>query len=204
MVLLEMSQLLLLSGGIDSAALAAWLRPELSLTVDYGQRCAHGEIIAATEICRELGLDHLVLQIVSPELGSGDLAGKEPNPLAPAPEWWPFRNQFLITVGAMVAIEKGFRELLFGSVATDRVHADGGPAFFSAINRLLACQEGDIFVRTPALELSSEQVVKQSGIALEVLAWSHSCHTRNLACGECRGCRKHLQTFADLGIHPID
>jgi 7-cyano-7-deazaguanine synthase len=199
-----MSRLLLLSGGIDSSALAAWLRPEISLTVNYGQRCAEAEIVAAGQICQELGLDHVVVEMACPELGSGDLAGKEPSRIAPVPEWWPFRNQFLITVGAIVAVEKDVRELLFGSVATDRAHADGGPAFFLAMNRLLACQEGEIIVRTPALELSSEQLVLMSGIKPEILAWSHSCHTGNLACGECRGCRKHLQTFTELGFIPLD
>ena len=31
---------LLLSGGMDSIALAFWKRPEIAITIDYGQRAA--------------------------------------------------------------------------------------------------------------------------------------------------------------------
>jgi 7-cyano-7-deazaguanine synthase len=32
-----------------------------------------------------------------------------------------------------------------------------------------------------------------------VLAWAHSCHTGVLACGRCRGCVKHYETWRELG-----
>jgi hypothetical protein len=39
-----LSEVLLLSGGIDSSALAAWRRPTQTLVIDYGQISAPGEI----------------------------------------------------------------------------------------------------------------------------------------------------------------
>lgn len=39
---------LLLSGGLDSTAIAAWQRPDVCVTVDYGQRPARGELAAST------------------------------------------------------------------------------------------------------------------------------------------------------------
>jgi 7-cyano-7-deazaguanine synthase len=38
---------LLLSGGMDSVALAYWLRPDVAFTIDYGQLSAEGELRSA-------------------------------------------------------------------------------------------------------------------------------------------------------------
>ncbi|MDZ7654290.1 MAG: 7-cyano-7-deazaguanine synthase [Burkholderiaceae bacterium] len=118
---------LLLSGGLDSLAIAHWLRPELAVTIDYGQLAAAAEIVAATQICRTLGIDHHVVSVDCRALGSGDMAGRRPVALAPASEWWPYRNQLLITLAAMWAIPRGVGQLLIGTVASDGSHADGRP-----------------------------------------------------------------------------
>ena len=67
---MAVNELLLLSGGMDSIALAWSLRPKLSLTVDYGQLPAKGEIQAASAVCAELGLAHRVLTLDCNSLGS--------------------------------------------------------------------------------------------------------------------------------------
>lgn len=38
---------LLLSGGMDSISVAFWKRPEIAISIDYGQRAAEAEITAA-------------------------------------------------------------------------------------------------------------------------------------------------------------
>ena len=43
-----MKTALLLSGGMDSIAIAWWKRPDIALTLDYGQQAANAEIKAAT------------------------------------------------------------------------------------------------------------------------------------------------------------
>jgi 7-cyano-7-deazaguanine synthase len=35
-----------------------------------------------------------------------------------------------------------------------------------------------------------------------VLAWAHSCHISDFACGQCRGCVKHYKTWEALGWDP--
>src|SRR5690242_18606450 len=88
---------ILLSGGIDSVALAFWKRPSTAITVNYGQRAAVAEVRAAAQVSRLLGMRHEVLEIDCSTLGSGDLANSPPAPLAPTTDWWPFRNQLLVT-----------------------------------------------------------------------------------------------------------
>jgi len=199
MGVVEMSRLLLLSGGMDSVALAWHLRPELSLTIDYGQRPAEGEIRAAQAICEELHLRHKVLHIDCGTLGSGDLADKAALPVAPMPEWWPYRNQLLLTFAAGVAINEGTQHVVFGAVASDRSHADGRMEFFDAMNHVLSIQEGAVVVETPAILESTVELCQRVRVPHTILAWSHSCHVGSFACGVCRGCHKHRESMRELG-----
>lgn len=190
---------LLLSGGMDSIAVAVWKRPDVCLTVDYGHKAAKGEIRAASLICKELDLIHEVIQVDCSSLGSGDLAGLRPAKIAPVPEWWPFRNQLLVTFAVMRAISLGVNEIMVGSVRTDSTHLDGTAEFYRLLHSVVAFQEGNIQVSAPAIYLTTAEVIRRSGIKPELLAYSHSCHTGELACGQCRGCNKHRDVMAELG-----
>lgn len=190
---------ILLSGGIDSIALAFWKRPDWAVTVDYGQKPAATEIRTAKQICSELGISHEVLSVDCSSLGSGDLAGSSPLKGSPSPEWWPFRNQLLVTIASMRAIQLEVQALLLGAVKSDSFHVDGTEVFFQAIDQLMFMQEGGIRISTPAINLTSEELVKISGIPISLLAWAHSCHVSEVACGNCRGCYKHQSIMDKLG-----
>jgi 7-cyano-7-deazaguanine synthase len=190
---------LLLSGGMDSTALAWGIRPDLAITIDYGQQSAGGEIRAATAVCAALNLKQRLIQIDCRALGSGDMAGTMPHPLAPVTEWWPFRNQLLITLAAAAAIQEGVRKIIFGTVSSDRSHADGRLEFFESMSRLLRLQEGGVGIEVPAISETSVSLCRKVEIPFEILAWSHSCHVADYACGTCRGCLKHRETMRELG-----
>jgi 7-cyano-7-deazaguanine synthase len=194
-----MSELLLLSGGIDSIALAAWRTPAICLTVDYGQQSASGEIGASEQVCKSLGLRHEVLRAAIPTLGSGRMAGDLNSPYSPHVEFWPFRNQYLITLASMLAISRGCNSVLIGTVSTDHRHRDGSPTFLNLMRETILHQEGEIELLAPAADLTSEQLVRASGVDHSVLGWAHSCHSSSLACGSCPGCNKHSQVMNALG-----
>lgn len=197
-----MSRALLLSGGLDSIALAYWQKPDRAFTVDYGQASAAGEIRAATTVSRLLGISHEVLRADCSSLGSGDLLNRPPDPRAPATEWWPFRNQMLVTFAAMRAVALGVGEIMVGSVATDGFHLDGTAEFYGRLDALLTYQEGNIRVSAPAIALTSVELIRRSGAGPDLLACGHSCHTAPFACGQCRGCEKHRDVFRELGYEP--
>lgn len=189
---------LLLSGGMDSIALAFWKRPAVAITVDYGQRAARAEILAARHVAGELGINHETVSVDCSALGSGDMAGSLALTQAPVSEWWPYRNQLLATLGAMKAIGFGASELMMGSVASDATHVDGTPPFYALLDQLSAMQEGGMRVTAPALGMTTSELVRLSAIPREIIAWAHSCHTSSLACGDCRGCYKHRQVMREL------
>lgn len=197
-----MSTALLLSGGMDSTAIAFWYRPDLAITINYGHASAMGEKRAASAVASELGIDHAFLTTNIAEIGSGDLAGTKPHKDAPATEWWPYRNQFLLTVASMRCLGDGISKLMIGALRTDGFHADGTPTFISAFNDLIIMQEGELEVVAPAIHLSAAELVRESEIPRELLSWAHSCHKSDIACGNCRGCWKHQETMQELYGEP--
>lgn len=194
-----MKNALLLSGGMDSLALAYWKKPDVAFTVDYGQLAAEAEILASTQVCQELGIEHHILRIDCRTLGSGDMAGTKEDNLAPASDWWPYRNQLLLTLVAMKAVALNVSHLWIGTVKSDGVHLDGTPEFVDLIDRLLSYQEGGLRISAPAINLSTTDLIREANVPPSLLAWAHSCHKANVACGQCRGCNKYIQVYQELG-----
>lgn len=194
-----MKAALLLSGGMDSLSLAWWKRPHLAFTLNYGQLAAKAEIAASSAICERLKIPHHVLDIDCRALGSGDMAGNSADELAPQSDWWPYRNQMLVTLAAMKAISFGVTHLWLGTVKSDGSHKDGTQEFISTISALMTLQEGGMVVEAPAIEFSTEELIRISGIPADHLAWAHSCHKTDVPCGNCRGCNKYFEVFKEIG-----
>lgn len=196
---------LLLSGGMDSIAIAWWKRPDWAITVDYGQKAAAAEIVAATQVCKELGIEHDVIVVDCNALGSGDMAHAAPDVLATTSDWWPYRNQLIITLACMRAISRQVQMLYIGTVKSDgESHRDGTRDFLCRMDDLTAYQEGGIRVLAPAIDLTTVELVRMAAVPSGLLAWAHSCHKAEIACGNCRGCNKYLAVLADLGHEYAD
>ncbi len=183
---------LLMSGGLDSAALAHWLRPDVCVTIDYGQIAAKGEMAASSAICTALELECRRITVDLSALGSGSMAGRPPAPDAAAIEFWPYRNQMLVTLAAMMLAPEGLTEIMVGAVATDR-HADGKAPFFRALDRVMSLQNGGVRVTAPARHLSTPSLLRKSAFPYDLIGLTFSCHVNEFACGQCGGCLKHRE-----------
>ena len=187
-------RILLFSGGIDSTVLAWWLRPERLLFVDYGQVAAAGEQRAAEAVASALGLPLEMRTVDLRTFGHGSMAGGSSlNP--EAPEFWPYRNQMLVTLAAMAYADQQPDSILLGSVAGDEVHPDGTDAFRAAMDALL-CVQSRTKLDTPGAGFTTEQLIERTSAPITLLGWTFSCHTGEWACGTCRGCVKHEQVMA--------
>jgi 7-cyano-7-deazaguanine synthase len=184
---------------MDSISIAWWKRPDVALFVDYGQKPASAEEAAGRAACDAMGLRYEKIRADCSSLGSGDMAGAAALDIAPVPEWWPFRNQLILTLAGAAALRLGVTQLVIGALATDVEHADGRKSFIDAISNLMEMQEGGLTVSAPAVDMTGVELVQRSGIPQAVLAWAHSCHLGDLACGRCRGCVKHYLTWKALG-----
>lgn len=189
---------LLLSGGLDSATLAYVHQPDLTVTVDYGQCCADAEIQASSQIADQLNLEHEVIEADCKSLGAGTMAGRQETDLGDAPEWWPYRNQLVITLVAMDVVRRGADRLLVGAVADDQSHADGRAKFFELMDSLLSFQEGNLRLEAPAIERTTEEFVREANPPKSLLGWTHSCTASNAACGECSSCKKRQRVLTRI------
>jgi len=200
-----MNRCILLSGGVDSIALCYWLRPKLAITINYGQAPAEAEIAASREVCRVLAIQHEVIKADCSEIGLGNMVAdggaqrdSELSSVAPTPEWWPFRNQLLVTIAAARCLARGYNQVIIGTVKSDGQHRDGTREFVRLMNALLAHQEGRVTFVAPAIGMTSTELVLRSGVPRSLLCWAHSCHTGDLPCCNCRGCAKYVEVMRTL------
>jgi 7-cyano-7-deazaguanine synthase len=193
------SKVLLLSGGLDSTSIASWLKPERCLGINYGQKSAAAELRAGAAIAGDLGLAFEHVTVDASAIGGGLMSGSQGFSDG-SPEWWPYRNQLLVTVAAAWAVTRGHDEVLVGTVAGDGDrHADGRPHFYDLMNELLRFQEGHLSVSAPAIGLTATELIDVSGVSDRALGWTHSCHVSNIPCNRCPGCVKRTQVLTAAG-----
>lgn len=190
---------ILLSGGMDSSALACWKRPDVAFNINYGQLSAKAERNAARKIANSLSIPLIEIDVDCSSLGSGDLAGKDKLQVGNKSDWWPYRNQLILTIAATKALVYGCKELMIGTVASDGEHLDGTQEFVEKINELISYQEGNLSITAPALNHMTEELIEVSGIPERLLLQTYSCHKANIPCFECRGCNKNQLTLSKLG-----
>jgi len=189
--------LMLLSGGLDSAAVAALARPARALFVNYGQLSAEAERIAARAVAQHLHLELDELDVDLAAVGSGLLTGGPQPAAAPTSEWFPFRNQHLVTIAAAHALAHNLDAVLLGTVYGDGDrHVDSTPRFVSTLDTLVRHQEGEIRVLAPHINSPSHELLMRSGLPDDVISKTHSCHVANVACGECPGCIRRAELLA--------
>lgn len=194
-------RVLLLSGGMDSSSIAYVERPQYAININYGQKSAVAERTAARAISSILNIELIEVDIDCSVLGSGDLKGTNALSIGSESDWWPYRNQLILTLAAAKAVELGCVELLIGTVASDGHHKDGTVKFVKLISDLFAFQEGGLKVSAPAITSEAVSYIQQNKVPLNILGLTHSCHKANFPCCECRGCYKHQNTMEDLGFY---
>lgn len=191
---------ILLSGGIDSICLAYGLKPDVAYTIDYGQIAANREIYVSRFICKQLNIEHKIIKVDCSSLGAGTLINADEIENSPSEEWWPYRNQLLVTLALMHGIKDKINELYLASVKSDQFHKDGTKKFYRLINDLSEYQEGKIRVLCNTTGYFSHELALSFNVPQYLLTIAHSCHKSNLACGNCSGCIKQLRVRAELGI----
>jgi 7-cyano-7-deazaguanine synthase len=190
----------LLSGGIDSICLTYGIKPAIAYTIDYGQTVAKREIYVSKFICEELNIEHKIIKVDCKNLGSGTLANSENLSISPSEEWWPYRNQLIITLALMQGIKDEIKELHLATVKSDEFHKDGTKKFYEYINKLVYFQEGEISVKCETNDYYSHELANKYNVPLKLLSIAHSCHISNIACGKCSGCIKQMRIRFELKI----
>jgi 7-cyano-7-deazaguanine synthase len=207
----------LLSGGMDSAVVAAMARERgfavHALSVAYGQR-HDSELKAAERVCRMLDVaQHKVVHIDLRSIGGSALTadidvpeqGGDGIPVT----YVPARNTIMLSIALGWAEVLNAGDIFCGVNAVDYSgYPDCRPAFITAFQNLaqVATKAGvegtPMQIHAPLMDMGKDAIVKQ-GLRLGVdFAQTVSCYqadAEGFACGHCDACRLRAQGFADAG-----
>lgn len=193
-----MRSLLLFSGGIDSTALLYWKKPEIALLINYGQVTFEAEQKAAFEIAKSTNIPLITHSLKLDLDGSGTLAGEQFAHYNRYSEFWPFRNQLLLTIALIFAVKNDLGHVMLGLTKSDDLFKDNSDLFIRKMDDLSRFQEYNVKISAPAIGLSVQELVQISKVPINLLAWAHSCNTSNLPCGKCPSCQKYINVFSTL------
>lgn len=175
----------LMSGGIDSAACAAFLTAQdfriSALFVDYGQAALNQERAAVQSLASALGIKVRELAFKgAASFGPGELVG---------------RNAFLVF--AALFATRGQSNLIALGLHSGTPYYDCSPAFIDTINRAVTeYTDNAVQVIAPFVEWTKRNVYDyfmQAGLPIER---TYSCETGGeRTCGSCASCldRKALE-----------
>ena len=214
----------LLSGGMDSATVAAYAAAQgyelVALTVDYGQRHSV-ELEAAQRVAATLGVvDHRLVRMDLRAIGGSALTDDSlAVPKGRAAEsigagvpitYVPARNAVLLSLALGLAEVVGAQDIFVGVNARDYSgYPDCRPAFLEAFERLAAVatqagvQGAAARIHAPLMQLGKGGI---AALAAELgldLGMTHTCYEpspQGLACGICDACLLRAQGFRDAGL----
>jgi 7-cyano-7-deazaguanine synthase len=168
------SSVVLLSGGIDSAVVAALLAPNeevKALFVDYGQPAASAERSSSTAIARHFGLAYREAAVNGITVPTG---GEIPG-----------RNDLLIALAA--AVEPNVNIAVGVHGGSD--YADCSPEFIENWQVSLDLQHGGtVRVTAPLINLTKADVIALGRDLAVPLALTYSCERSSSPCHSCRSC----------------
>lgn len=220
----EKPAVVLLSGGLDSATVAAIAREQgfrlHALSVDYGQRHRF-ELEAARRVAQALGVwRHVVLRVDLAQLGGSALTSFTDVPKGRTADeighgipitYVPARNTVFLSLALAYAETIDAADLFLGVNALDYSgYPDCRPEFIAAFEHLAnvatkAGVEGHLRFRihAPLLEMTKAQIIRR-GVALGVdYRLTHSCYDpspEGLSCGQCDSCHLRRKGFAEAGL----
>jgi len=188
----------------------------LALTIDYNQR-HRIEIEAARRLAATLGVErHIVLPLDLTGFGGSALTDDIAVPKSGVEEgtipvtYVPARNTIFLSLCLGWAEAAGARDIFIGVNALDYSgYPDCRPEFiagFEAMANLAtkAGVEGGRFtIRTPLIDLSKAEIVREAARLGLDPAMSWSCYDPSPAgehCGLCDSCRLRARGFAEAGI----
>jgi len=218
----------LLSGGLDSATVAALARQEgywiYALSIDYGQRHRF-ELDAARRVAAALQVEqHKVLSIDLAALGGSALTddidvpmGRDEDQMAAGIPitYVPARNTVMLSLALGYAEVLGSADIFVGVNAVDYSgYPDCRPEFIAAFEQLAnlatkASVEGQVRFRlhAPLIKMTKAEIIG-CGMQLGVdYGLTHTCYSPNeqgVSCGRCDACQLRLRGFAESGmVDPI-
>ena len=212
-----MKEIVLVSGGIDSAYTLALARREskdvLAVHYNYGQPTEKRELENAKKLCKYYKVP-LVVKDLHEVIPKGGLTDKKQKFTIPTEDsgvstgYVPFRNALLILIGAGVGAsieKKNPIRIWLGAQAFDyNAYADCRTRFFKAMETCLnlSMDNQTFYISTPIILTDKTDIIRE-GTKLGVpFNLTYSCYKpiNNKVCGKCGACEERIKAFYEAGI----
>lgn len=206
----------LLSGGLDSTALLAWLlergHTPVALTLRYGSRHMVAETAAARLVVEHFGVPHLVRDLPAGLFQGSALIdaplplGRSPAEMAAAgvaPSYVPLRNTVFLAVAGAIAEGMGAGGVAFAAHREDHVgYPDCRPEYARTMAHALRLgSRAGLELLAPFIEWRKADIVEWAVSRDAPLHLTHTCYQgARPACGVCDACALRLAAFAGAGL----
>ena len=202
--------IVLLSGGMDSACLLSWLRylkkdcEELkALFIDYGQRNAEKEYAAANKICsvNVVPCSYIKADEMFAFATSKILKNTAVDEHSVKDDELPNRNATLISIAAANVAPNERAVIYVGAHKTSASYADATPKFYRLMNKLIRYSTNNrISVKAPFIHLSKLELAligRKAGMTRLEFASTVSCYEGN-ECGVCPACIQRAKVMKEI------
>jgi 7-cyano-7-deazaguanine synthase len=212
----------LLSGGLDSAANLAFCReydePILAITVRYGQRAQDREVEAARKLCDYYQVEHQVLELPwvgalggssltvasqdLPQLKVSELDDKDITTESAKSVWVPNRNGILINAAAAFAERLKAERVVVGFNSEEAAtFPDNSEEFLKRASRALEYSTSNqVSVFCYSTSWNKIQIVRELRTLKPAFPFDRlwSCYTGGAKpCGHCESCQRQSRALAD-------
>lgn len=189
-----MDNVVLLSGGMDSAVALAMARDAgsvMAVTFDYGQ-ANRGELNAARRLAEHYNVSQRVV-VVDYSFATGACAALGGSDITHT--FVPARNLLFLSYGVAVAEAFGAHMVWFGANKDDHeYYPDTRPTFARVMDLAadLGTKEGGIRIVAPFMRMTKAEVARLGESMMVPLSWTTTCAQpkEGKPCGVCRGCKQ--------------
>lgn len=183
----------------------------LALSFNYGQRHSK-ELAVASHVCTNLGVPHLISDIISIHSLIGNSSLMTGGDTVPEGHYEaenmkstvvPNRNMIRLSLAIGYAVSEGAKEVYYGAHSGDHaIYPDCRPEFVNRMNDVAKIANYEpVEIKTPYLHMSKGEILRE-GLALGLnYTDSWTCYNgRERACGKCGACVERLEAFRENGV----
>ncbi len=199
---------ILYSGGMDSSVALYKFAASIKLAVsfDYGSKHNKTEIEHAAKNCKQLGIEHRIVEIDLNKMGfvsdllksGGEIPDGHYEDLTMKKTVVPFRNGIMLSIAAGIAESIDCNKLMISNHAGDHaIYPDCRPDFINSMNDAIRFGTyNNVEILAPFTNLSKREIAligKEIGVPFEN---TYSCYNgQEQHCGTCGTCTERKEAL---------
>ncbi|MBQ6219625.1 MAG: 7-cyano-7-deazaguanine synthase QueC [Methanosphaera sp.] len=211
----------ILSGGLDSTVATSVYASDYDLTAitfNYGQQSFKQELKHSKDICKELSINHIVIDLpwlkeISnsslntedkiPQPSEDDLDNYDKAIETAKSVWVPARNTVFCSIALAYAEVIKAKIIIVGWDYEEAVtFPDNSKEYLEAFNKTIEYGSfDDISIKAPLIDMNKTEIVRKGQEINAPMNLSYSCYTGNDShCGVCESCKRRKRAFLQANI----